>query len=60
MLRRRTESYGYCSDEVFTPKSPRSIVSDCGKLPVSYFKADYIKQKLYRVSPSLDSVSKFI
>lgn len=51
MLRRGTESYGYCSDDVFTPRPLGNIVSDCGKLPASYFKADYIKQKLYRVSP---------
>lgn len=60
MLRRGTESYGYCSDGVFTPRPPGNIVSDCGKLPASYFKADCIKQKLHRVSPELGSVSNFV
>lgn len=34
-----------------------NIAFDCGKLPVSYFKADYIKQKLHWGSLELDSVN---
>lgn len=57
MLGRGTESYGYCSDEIFTLRPLGNIAFDCGKLPVSYFKADYIKQKLRRGSLEIDSVS---
>lgn len=53
MLRRRTESYGYCSDETFTLRPLGNIAVDCGKLPVSCLKPSTYD----RGGLELDSVS---